>query len=46
MGDGQDAGGEWGALSGADGIVGDAGGVYHMGGGEAARFRGFWGELP
>jgi hypothetical protein len=45
MGDGQDAGGERGALAGADGVVGDAGGVYHMGGGEAARLRGGLGKL-
>jgi hypothetical protein len=45
MGDGQDAGGEWGALAGADGVVGDPGRVYHMGGGETARLRGVWGRL-
>jgi hypothetical protein len=44
MGDGQDAGGGRGALSGADGIIGDAG-VYHTGGSETARSRGVWGSL-
>jgi hypothetical protein len=29
---------------GVDSVVGDVGGVYHMGDGKAARFRGFWGE--
>jgi hypothetical protein len=45
MGYGQDAGGKRGALAGADGVVGDAGGVYHTGGGEMARLRGVLGKL-
>jgi hypothetical protein len=45
MGDGQDAGGKRGALAGADGVVGDTGGVYHTGSGETARLRGVWGKL-
>jgi hypothetical protein len=34
-----------GAFTGTDGVVGDAGGVYHTGGGETARLRGVWDEL-
>ena len=37
--------GAWGASLGVDGVVGDAGGVYHTAGGEAARLLGVWGEL-
>ena len=37
-------GGQTGGLRGLDGIVGDAGGVYHTGGGETARVQGVWGE--
>ena len=32
-------------FTGEDGVLGDAGGVYHTGGGETAHFGGFWGEL-
>jgi hypothetical protein len=45
LGDGQNAGGERGALAGADGVVGDAGRVYHMGGGKTTCLRGVWGRL-
>ena len=45
MGGGRDAGGEWGASSGAAGVVGDTGQVYHMDDGETARLQGVWGKL-
>ena len=45
MGGEQDTGGECGVLAGADGVVGDAGGVYHVDDTETAHFRGVWGEL-
>ena len=45
MGSERGVGGERGVSLGADGVVGDAGGVYHTGGGEAARLRGVWGVL-
>jgi hypothetical protein len=34
-----------GAFTGTDGVVGDAGRVYHTVGGETARFRGVWAKL-
>jgi hypothetical protein len=45
MGGERDAGDERWASAGADGVVGDAGGVYHTGGGETARLRSSWGVL-
>jgi hypothetical protein len=45
MGGGQGSGGGQGVFTGVDGVVGDAGGVYHTGGGETARSRGVWGSL-
>jgi hypothetical protein len=44
MGGEQGVGGGRGVFTGEDGVVGDAGGVYHTGGGETARFGVFWGE--
>jgi hypothetical protein len=45
MGSVQDTEGERGAFAGADGVVGDAGGVYHTEDTETARLQGVWGEL-
>jgi hypothetical protein len=45
MGGEQDTGGGQGAFAGADGVVGDAGRVYHMGDAEAACLWGVWGKL-
>jgi hypothetical protein len=45
MGGEQGVGGGRGVFTGEDGVLGDAGGVYHTGGGETARLQGVWGEL-